>query len=386
MDRKTPTPSAARKLRRKTSPSRLLPAPADLERIAAELDEKTPQEILSWAIETYGDRITLACSFGGPSGMVLLDMALRLKPDIPVFYLDTGLLFPETYALAETVADRYHITPVALRPGLTVAEQATRFGDALWAREPDHCCDLRKVAPQREYLKGFDAWITGLRRDQASTRRATPVIQWDAKFGLAKLAPLAHWGEREVWSYIVANDVPYNPLHDQSYPSIGCTHCTRPVLPGEDMRAGRWSGFQKVECGIHVQDSPAPAVRQKDERMADHEHQDGNGHSTGLLSLGAGNGSKVEKIKSASRHLRGDIDAQLHEATPNFSDDQVQLLKFHGTYQQDDRDVRLERRGEKAYQFMVRSRIPGGVLTADQYLAEDDIAEQYANGTLRITT
>jgi len=185
MDRKTPTPSAARKPRRKAMPSRLLPAPADLERIAAELDEKTPQEILSWAIETYGDRITLACSFGGPSGMVLLDMALRLKPDIPVFYLDTGLLFPETYALAETVADRYHITPVALRPGLTVAEQATRFGDALWAREPDHCCDLRKVAPQRDYLKGFDAWIAGLRRDQASTRRATPVIQWDAKFGLA---------------------------------------------------------------------------------------------------------------------------------------------------------------------------------------------------------
>jgi sulfite reductase (ferredoxin) len=388
MDRKT----AARKPRHKTAPSRLLPAPTEMERLAAELDEKTPQEILAWALETYGDCITLACSFGGPSGMVLLDMALRLKPDLPVFYLDTGLLFPETYALVEKVAERYHITPVALRPGLTVEEQSERYGDALWAREPDRCCDLRKVTPQREYLKGFDAWITGLRRDQASTRRATPVVQWDAKFGLAKLAPLAHWGEREVWSYIVANDVPYNPLHDQSYPSIGCTHCTRPVLPGEDMRAGRWSGFQKVECGIHVQDSPAPEVRrkvrfqQKDERMADHEQQDGNGHNTSLKSLGAGNGSKVEKIKSTSRHLRGDIDAQLHEATPNFSEDQVQLLKFHGTYQQDDRDIRLERRGEKAYQFMVRSRIPGGALTADQYLAEDDIAGQYANGTLRITT
>lgn len=224
----------------------------ELECVARELDGITPQEILGWALEEYRPRITLACSFGGPSGMVLLDMAMRLDATIPVFYLDTGLLFPQTYALVEEVSRRYRITPRAVSPALPVARQAALYGDELWARDPDRCCALRKVTPQREMLRDFDAWITGLRRDQAPTRRATPVVGWDAKFGLAKVSPLAHWSEREVWRYIADHDIPYNALHDQGYPSIGCTHCTRPIAAHEDPRAGRWSGFAKVECGLHT--------------------------------------------------------------------------------------------------------------------------------------
>jgi phosphoadenosine phosphosulfate reductase len=185
--------------------------------------------------------------------MVLLDMVMQLEPATPVFYLDTGFLFPETHQLIAEATSKYGISPVAVHPALSVAEQAAQYGEALWARDPDRCCELRKVTPQRQNLKGFDAWITGLRRDQTATRQATPVVQWDRKFGLAKINPLATWDEREVWRYIAAHDVPYNRLHDQGYPSIGCTNCTRPVAAGEDARAGRWSGFTKTECGLHVQ-------------------------------------------------------------------------------------------------------------------------------------
>jgi len=228
------------------------PAAPELERLAHELDESAPREILRWALDTYRPRITLACSFGGASGMVLLDMVMDLDPSVPVFYLDTRLLFPETYDLAARAAQRYGIAPRAIQPALTVTQQAAAHGDALWAREPDRCCALRKVAPQREALRGFDAWITGLRRDQSSTRQATPVLQWDHTFGLAKVNPLARWDERAVWRYIADHAVPYNPLHDLGYPSIGCTHCTRPVAAGADPRAGRWTGFAKTECGLHT--------------------------------------------------------------------------------------------------------------------------------------
>ena len=223
----------------------------DLTFWAAEMEGRTPRAILLWALETYRPRITLACSFGGVSGMALLDMAMRLDRTLPVFYLDTGLLFPETYDLVERASRRYGFTPRAVRPRLTPAQQAAVHGEALWARDPDRCCAMRKVLPQHEALDGFDAWITGLRRDQSTGRRATPIVQWDHKFGLVKVNPLAAWTEREVWRYVVEHDVPYNALHDRDYPSIGCTHCTRPVAPGEDARAGRWSGFTKTECGIH---------------------------------------------------------------------------------------------------------------------------------------
>jgi phosphoadenosine phosphosulfate reductase len=169
-----------------------------------------------------------------------------------VFYLDTEFLFPETYALVERAAQRYGIVPQPLRPALTAAQQAEQEGDRLWERDPDRCCAIRKIEPQRKALAGYGAWITGLRRDQVSTRRSTPVVSWDEKFGLAKIAPLATWTEQQTWNYIVAHDVPTNELHNVGYPSIGCTHCTRPVHMGEDARAGRWSGTAKTECGLHV--------------------------------------------------------------------------------------------------------------------------------------
>jgi phosphoadenosine phosphosulfate reductase len=231
---------------------RSLPSRAELAQLAQRMEASSPQEILAWALDAYQPRIVLACSFGGPTGMALLDMALRLDPSVPVFYLDTGLLFPETYALVDEVARRYGITPRAVRPGLSLAAQAEAHGEALWARDPDRCCALRKVLPQREALSGCDAWITGLRRDQSATRRATPAVAWDSQFGLVKVCPLAGWGEREVWRYIAEHQVPYNALHGRGYPSIGCTPCTRPVAAGEEARAGRWSGFAKTECGLHI--------------------------------------------------------------------------------------------------------------------------------------
>lgn len=378
-DISTPTETKALHLK----PTLQLPTPAALAQFAQTYEGATPQAIIEWTLATYGERLTLACSFGGPSGMVLLDMALNLKPDLPVFYLDTSFLFPETHALVATVARKYGITPHPVQAHLAPAQQVAAYGEALWTRDPDQCCDLRKVAPQREYLRQFAAWMTGIRRDQAATRRATPVIQWDANFGLAKISPLARWDEAEIWKYILAHDIPYNALHDQGYPSIGCTHCTRPVAKGEDARAGRWSNFIKTECGIHRPTSVPPTLPVEHEAIvAPPPATPGND----LLSLGVGNGSKIEQLKATSHYLRGQIAEQLHADSAYFTEDQTQLLKTHGTYQQDDRDIRRARTGEKAYQFMVRSRIPGGVLTAEQYLAEDRIAETYANGTLRITT
>ena len=223
-----------------------------LQRRAEELEGAEPQEILRWAFDAYHPDITLACSFGGPTGMALLDMSARLRQDVSVFYLDTDLLFPETYDLIDDVKRRYGIDPVAYRSRWSLDEQAVEFGEALWSRDPDLCCSVRKVEPNGRALEGRAAWIAGLRRDQANTRKAVPIVAWDEKFGLVKVNPLAAWSEEQVWDYIRANNVPYNTLHERGYPSIGCIHCTRAVREGEDPRAGRWSGTDKIECGLHV--------------------------------------------------------------------------------------------------------------------------------------
>lgn len=225
--------------------------PQALSNTAERLAGETPQTTLRWALETYAGRIVLACSFGGPTGMVLLDMVMQIDPQTPVYYLDTGLLFSDTHGLIERVSARYHIDPRAVSCELSVEAQNLRHGKTLWLRDPDACCNLRKVEPQRGFLKQYDAWIAGLRRDQSSTRTDTPVVGWDARFKLAKICPLAAWDERMVWDYIRDHDVPYNPLHDAGYPSVGCIPCTRAVAPGEDARAGRWAGSNKTECGLH---------------------------------------------------------------------------------------------------------------------------------------
>jgi phosphoadenosine phosphosulfate reductase len=184
--------------------------------------------------------------------MVLLDLALKVEPRLNVFVADTELLFPETYALIERVESRYGISVEAVRPRASVAEQSASHGEALWARDPDACCNLRKVVPLREHLRGYDAWLTALRRDQSATRAEIPERSWDQAAQVVKVAPLAAWTEDDVWSYVSANDVPVNTLHFDGYPSIGCVHCTRRPAPGEAARSGRWAGFDKVECGIHV--------------------------------------------------------------------------------------------------------------------------------------
>ncbi len=234
------------------NPAQVRKATADeLERLNESLSTRTPQEIIQWAIDEHGEGLTLACSFGGISGMALLDMAVKIKPDIDVFYLDTDFLFPETLETRDKAMQRYNIKPLAFRSRIDQQQQAHEYGEELWKNNPDLCCAMRKVEPNQRALEGRTAWITGLRRDQANTRRNVQPVTWDEKFGLYKISPLAQWDEKQVWRYIFQNNVPYNPLHDQGYPSIGCTNCTRRVGVGEDSRAGRWSGIAKTECGLH---------------------------------------------------------------------------------------------------------------------------------------
>lgn len=220
-----------------------------LQEWAAELEHESPQAIVQAAIERV-PALVFACSFGSED-VALLDMISKIRRDQPIFYLDTDVLFPETYLLRDQIAERYTSNLIQVRPELTLHEQAQQHGDALWEREPDRCCDIRKVKPLARILSQYKGWITGIRRDQSATRANAQVFEWDQKFQMIKVNPLALWTDKQVWTYIMENDVPYNPLHNQGYPSIGCLHCTRQVAPGEDPRSGRWAGFAKTECGLH---------------------------------------------------------------------------------------------------------------------------------------
>lgn len=208
-------------------------------------------QLLTWSLNMFGDKIAQVTSFG-PTGMVLLDHLAKLSPGIKIITIDTDFLFEETYALREQVQRRYPIQLEIRKSALTPTVQAERYGDALWETNSDYCCYLRKVIPLRQVLGGLSAWMTGLRRDQASTRADLPLMAWDDKYGLVKLNPLAGWTRAQVWNYLLAHNIPYNILHDRGYASIGCTHCTQPTHNESDERAGRWSGQQKVECGIHL--------------------------------------------------------------------------------------------------------------------------------------
>jgi phosphoadenosine phosphosulfate reductase len=234
---------------------------ADFERIKVLAESWKAEEVLAWAFSTYGDDVALATGMG-VEGMALLDMAYRMNPSIKVFTGDTEFLFPETYELIDRVEARYGIRIERLYSELTPRDQEAAYGQALWASDPDQCCNLRKVEPLRRKLATLDAWVTAIRRDQTAARAAIHKVDWDPKFDLLKISPIADWTREEVWSYVLENDVPYNPLHDRNYPSIGCTHCTRAVLPGEDQRAGRWSGSGKIECGLHTSSKPTAQLVQ----------------------------------------------------------------------------------------------------------------------------
>jgi phosphoadenosine phosphosulfate reductase len=211
-----------------------------------------PDRILTWAFETFGPFVAISSAFGA-EGMAVIDMAARLRgADFRLFTLDTEFLFPETYELMDRIQQKYGVEIEKVYPVYSPQKQEQLCGPALWARDPDRCCNLRKVEPLRQKLSELAAWITSIRRNQTSARAGAQKIEWDAKFGLMKINPIVDWSKQQVWRYLHARDVPYNPLHDRGYPSIGCTHCTRSVNPGEDERAGRWAGFTKNECGLHV--------------------------------------------------------------------------------------------------------------------------------------
>jgi phosphoadenosine phosphosulfate reductase len=217
--------------------------------VADELEDKRAEDVLTWMFDTFGERHYIACSFQKTSS-VTAHLASKLNSEARFFYLDTDVLFQETYETRDQLAehlgvsfDRYH--------NLSLEEQAERHGDELWKSDPDACCGLRKVEPMRRALSAVDCWAAGVRRGDSSSRAKTPKRAWDRKFNLWKVNPLADWSERDVWNYISEHHLPYNPLHDHGYPSIGCTHCTKPVGPDADIRDGRWAGLSKTECGIN---------------------------------------------------------------------------------------------------------------------------------------
>lgn len=224
---------------------------------ALSLAGRPAEEILRWAAERFAPRLAFGTAFG-PEGLVVLDLVARHRLDVDVFTLDTGLFFPETYELWRQLEARYSRPIRAVRPALGVEAQAAAHGDALWARDPDRCCALRKVEPLREALRGHDAWISAIRRDQTKDRAAAAVVELDLRSGLAKVNPLLGWTSADVWAYLRERGVPVNPLHAAGYPSIGCRPCTSAVAPGEDPRAGRWRGREKTECGLHSRPRAAP--------------------------------------------------------------------------------------------------------------------------------
>jgi len=234
----------------------LLPTPeliAELTAVSQRLESAEPEAILEWAASTYGDRFTMATAFG-PEGMVILEMLSRVAPKTHVFNLDTGYQFPETLALRDKVAERYGIEVELKRPELSVVDYEALHGGPLYKTEPNRCCGDRKLAVLRSAALGKYAWASAIRRDQSPDRALAAIVGWDRKFHLVKVSPLANWTKKHVWDRIVSRDIPYNPLHDAGYTSIGCWPCTRAVLTHEDERAGRWSGTGKTECGLHTQD------------------------------------------------------------------------------------------------------------------------------------
>jgi len=228
-----------------------LPDLEHLDLLAENFERSYPHEIIAWAAHTYGKGLVMATGFG-PEGIVIMHIVSQVAPQTEIFYLDTDLFFPETYALRDELAQRFGLSFTRVATSLSPDQQTEQHGPELWSRDPNLCCRLRKVEPLRAYLKDKKAWITGIRREQTPTRQNAKPIEWDQTNGLVKLNPLINWSQEQVWTYIYLFELPTNTLHIKGYPSIGCWPCTRPAAEGADPRSGRWVGFQKVECGIHV--------------------------------------------------------------------------------------------------------------------------------------
>jgi len=218
------------------------------------LEGSDPQNVIEWAVETYGEGLALSASFGGGEGMALLDMISKITDKVTVLTIDTGFIFKETAEFREEVMRRYKLPVEVLRPELTVEEQVEIYGERMRTCSPDLCCQIRKIEPLVRGLERFDAWMTGIRREQTPQRANTRVVSWEERYGAAKIAPMPAWSEEQVWEYVRANEVPVNPLLHQGYKSIGCEPQTRPVHDDEDARAGRWAGTDKTECGIHFEE------------------------------------------------------------------------------------------------------------------------------------
>jgi phosphoadenosine phosphosulfate reductase len=225
---------------------------AEIDEASAKLELAEPQDILRWTAERFAPRFTMATAFG-PEGMVLIHMLAEIAPATAIFNLETGYQFQETLDLREEVKRRYGIAVELKRPATTVEQYEQIHGGPLYRTNPDQCCADRKVKVLHQAVLGMHAWASAIRRDQSADRANMPIVGWDKKFGLVKVSPLANWTKKDVWGLIAKHDIPYNPLHDQGYTSIGCWPCTRAVLLGEDERAGRRSGFAKTECGLHTQ-------------------------------------------------------------------------------------------------------------------------------------
>jgi phosphoadenosine phosphosulfate reductase len=220
------------------------------ERGATELGpDATAQQVLSWAAETFGNRMIVASNM---QDAVLVELAAKARPGVDILFLDTGYHFAETIGTRDAVETVYDVRIVNATPEHTVAEQDSLLGKDLFARDPNQCCALRKVAPLQNTLARYDAWVTGVRRVEAPTRANTPLVTYDEKFGLVKVNPIAAWTDEEMDAYIAEHNVLVNPLVAEGYPSIGCAPCTAKPAPGADKRSGRWAGTGKIECGLHV--------------------------------------------------------------------------------------------------------------------------------------
>jgi phosphoadenosine phosphosulfate reductase len=226
---------------------------SSLEALAREagvaLEGAPAEEIAKWATDTFGGRFCVTSSM---ADALVAHLFSRVAPGVDVVFLDTGLHFPETLKVRDTVAATMNVNVRSIRPRMTVGQQDGEFGPRLFARSPDECCFLRKVEPLERALADYDAWATGLRRDESPTRADTPVVAFDAKRGKVKVNPIAAWTQADVDAYIAQWDVPVNELFAKGYGSIGCWPCTRRTQPGEDPRSGRWAMFEKTECGLHV--------------------------------------------------------------------------------------------------------------------------------------